>query len=63
MRKASAIIAEDGGLTSHAAIVALELGVPCVVGAEGALRSLQDGMLITVDGARGVVYQGKVKLH
>ncbi len=63
MRKASAIIAEDGGLTSHAAIVALELGVPCVVGAEGALRALQDGMLITVDGARGVVYQGKVKLH
>lgn len=63
MRKASAIIAEDGGLTSHAAIVALELGVPCVVGAEGALRTLQNGMLITVDGARGVVYQGKVKLH
>ena len=63
MRKAAAIIAEDGGLTSHAAIVALELGVPCVVGAEGALQILQDGMLITVDGARGVVYQGKVKLH
>lgn len=63
MRKAAAIIAEDGGLTSHAAIVALELGVPCVVGAEGALRILQDGMLVTVDGARGVVYQGRVKLH
>ena len=63
MRKASAIIAEDGGLTSHAAIVALELAIPCVVGAENALATLQDGMLVTVDGTRGVVYQGKVKLH
>ncbi|MDD4365359.1 MAG: pyruvate kinase [Synergistales bacterium] len=63
MRKAAAIIAEDGGLTSHAAIVALELAIPCVVGAEGALATLQDGMLVTVDGTRGVVYQGKVKLH
>jgi pyruvate kinase len=63
MRKAAAIIAEDGGLTSHAAIVALELSIPCVVGAENALATLQDGMLVTVDGTRGVVYQGKVKLH
>lgn len=63
MRKAAAIIAEDGGLTSHAAIVALELAIPCIVGAENALSTLQDGMLVTVDGTRGVVYQGKVKLH
>jgi pyruvate kinase len=63
MRKASAIITEEGGLTSHAAIVALELGVPCIVSAPEAMRLLQDGMLVTVDGSRGVVYQGRVKLR
>lgn len=63
MRKASAIIAEEGGLTSHAAIVALELGIPCVVSAKDSMKLLQDGMLVTVDGTRGVVYQGRVKLR
>jgi pyruvate kinase len=63
MKKASAVIAEEGGLTSHAAIVALELGIPCIVSAPEALKLLQDGMLVTVDGSRGVVYQGRVKLR
>ncbi len=63
MRKAGAIIAEEGGLTSHAAIVALNLGIPCIVSARGALEELEHGALVTVDGTRGVVYGGKVKLH
>jgi pyruvate kinase len=63
MRKAGAIIAEEGGLTSHAAIVALNLGIPCIVSARGAMKELEDGALVTVDGSRGVVYGGKVKLH
>ncbi|WP_281744214.1 pyruvate kinase [Thermanaerovibrio acidaminovorans] len=63
MKKAAAIITEEGGLTSHAAIVALELGIPCVVSAKDCMKLLQDGMLITVDGTRGVVYQGRVKLR
>ena len=63
MRHAAAIITEEGGLTSHAAIVALELGIPCIVSAEGAMLTLQDGVLVTVDGSRGVVFQGKVKLR
>jgi len=63
MKKAVAIITEEGGLTSHAAIVALELGVPCVVSARDCMKLLQDGMLVTVDGTRGVVYQGRVKLR
>jgi len=63
MKRAQAIIAEEGGLTSHAAIVALELGIPCIVSAEGATRILENGMVVTVDGTRGVVYQGNVKLH
>ena len=63
MRHAAAIITEEGGLTSHAAIVALELGIPCIVSAEGAMLTLQDGVLVTVDGSRGVVFQGKVQLR
>ena len=63
MQGASALVTEEGGLTSHAAIVALELGIPCVVSAEDALRVLEDGMLVTVDGIRGVVFSGKVRLR
>jgi pyruvate kinase len=63
MQGAAALVTEEGGLTSHAAIVALELGIPCVVSAEDALRVLEDGMLVTVDGIRGVVFSGKVRLR
>jgi len=62
IRQASAIICEEGGLTSHAAILALEMGIPCVVSAKDALSLLEDGMLVTVDGSRGLVYQGKVRV-
>jgi pyruvate kinase len=63
MKKAGALVTEEGGLTSHAAIVALELRIPCIVGAEGALELLEDGIIATVDGSRGVVFRGKVHLH
>jgi len=63
MKKAGAVVTEEGGLTSHAAIVALELRIPCIVGAEGALELLEDGIIGTVDGSRGVVFRGKVHLH
>lgn len=62
MRMASAIVAEEGGLTCHAAIVSLELGIPCVVSASSALSLLSDGMIVTVDGYRGLIYHGQVKL-
>jgi len=62
MKRASAIVAEEGGLTSHAAIVSLELGIPCVVNAEKALSLLSDGMVVTIDGYRGLIYHGRVKL-
>lgn len=55
--KASAIIAEEGGLTSQAAIVSVSYGVPAVVGAADAAL-LKDGMPITVDAARGLIYCG-----
>ncbi len=62
MRLASAIVAEEGGLTCHTAIVSLELGIPCVVSACGAMSLLSDGMIVTVDGYRGLIYHGQVKL-
>ncbi len=62
MEKASAIITEEGGLTSHAAIVGLNLGKPVIVGAENATKLLKDGMTITVDCIRGLVYKGKAKV-
>jgi pyruvate,water dikinase len=60
MKRAVAIVAERGGRTSHAAIVSRELGIPCVVGAEGAVTTLTNGQIITVDGAQGKVYEGRV---
>ncbi|GAB6102427.1 phosphoenolpyruvate synthase [Thermococcus atlanticus] len=61
MKRASAIVTDEGGRTCHAAIVGRELGIPTVVGAKVATKVLKDGMLITVDGTRGVVYEGIVK--
>jgi phosphohistidine swiveling domain-containing protein len=54
-RKASAIVADQGGLLSHAAIVSRELGVPCVIQAGSATRRLKDGDLVEVDADNGVV--------
>lgn len=60
MKRASAIVTNRGGRTSHAAIVSRELGIPCVVGTGEATSLLKDGQVITVDGAHGKVYNGKV---
>jgi phosphohistidine swiveling domain-containing protein len=51
-----AIITQDGGVLSHAAIVARELGIPCVVGIEGIMEKVSDGDKVVVDGTNGVVY-------
>ncbi|TKJ17952.1 hypothetical protein CEE44_04820 [Candidatus Woesearchaeota archaeon B3_Woes] len=55
MRKASAIITDEGGMTSHAAIVSRELGIPCIVGTKIATKALKNGELIEVDTDEGVV--------
>jgi phosphohistidine swiveling domain-containing protein len=54
--RASAVVAEVGGVTSHAAGLARELGLPCVVAATGAMNLIADGATITVDGDAGVVH-------
>ena len=61
MQKAVAIITDEGGATAHAAIVSREMGIPCVVGTEQATSILKDGMVVTIDGTNGKVYEGKVK--
>jgi len=60
MKKAVAIVTDTGGRTCHAAIVSRELGIPCVVGTGTATHTLKTGQMITVDGAKGLVYKGKV---
>ena len=60
MKRAAAIVTDRGGRTAHAAIVSRELGIPCVVGAEYATSTLKDGQIISVDGSRGRIYEGRV---
>lgn len=55
MKKAKAIITDHGGMTSHAAIVSRELGVPCIVGTKIATQVLKDGDLVEVDADQGVI--------
>ncbi len=55
MKKASAIITEQGGITSHAAIVSRELNTPCVIGTKIATRALKDGDRVEVDANKGVI--------
>ncbi|MBI2415009.1 phosphoenolpyruvate synthase [candidate division WWE3 bacterium] len=60
MKRASAILTDKGGRTSHAAIVSRELGIPAVVGAGVATKMLKDGEVITVDGTTGKIYEGAI---
>ena len=51
----AAVVSDTGGVLSQCAIVAREHGIPCVVGAHVATRTIADGTLLTVDGSRGTV--------
>ncbi len=55
MKRAAAIVTDQGGLTCHAAIVSRELGVPCVVATKAASKALRDGDVVEVDASEGVV--------
>ena len=59
IEKAAALVVEDGGLTSHAAVVGIAKDLPVIVGAKDATTTIKDGELITVDSRRGVVYRGE----
>ena len=56
--KAVALVVEEGGLTSHAAVVAIAKDIPVIVGAENAASLIKHDELITVDPRRGIVYRG-----
>ena len=55
MKQASAIITEEGGMSSHAAIVGLALGKAVITGASGATTNVRDGAAIAVDCKNGTV--------
>ncbi|HZK25132.1 MAG TPA: pyruvate kinase [Oscillospiraceae bacterium] len=59
LNKAAGLLVEEGGLTSHAAVLALHLGLPVIVGAADAAAIVKDGEIVTLDTARGLVYRGK----
>ncbi len=61
MKKAAAIVTDEGGMTSHAAIVSRELGIPAIVGTGNATQVIKSGTEVTVDGSKGVVYEGIVE--
>lgn len=58
IEKCAALITEEGGLTSHAAVVGVNLGIPVIVGAKEATKILKDGQSITVDARHGMIYDG-----
>ncbi len=60
MQRSAAIVTDEGGMTSHAAIVSREMGIPAIVGTGEATSVLKDGMKITIDGFNGKVYEGEV---
>ncbi|MBU0894721.1 MAG: phosphoenolpyruvate synthase [Nanoarchaeota archaeon] len=60
MQKSAAIITDEGGRTSHAAIVSREMGIPAVVGTQEATTKLKEKEIVTVNGFTGKIYKGKI---
>lgn len=63
MKKASAIVTNEGGMTSHAAIVSREMGIPCVVGTKVGTTTLKEGDVVTVNGTSGEIFAGGLKVN
>ena len=62
MERSSAIVTEEGGLTSHAAIVGLHLDKPTIVGAKNATSILKDGDIVTIDVLTGQIFKGQARI-
>jgi pyruvate kinase len=58
IRQAGGIVTEDGNPTGHAAVLGLRLGIPVIVGVQGATEVIRDGTILTLDTRRGLVYSG-----
>lgn len=59
---AGALVIQEAGLTSHAAIAALEYGIPAIIGLPEAMATISEGQRITVDALAGVIYEGTVSI-
>ena len=55
MKKAAAIVADEGGILSHPSIISRELGIPCVVGVRDGTKRIKNNAKITVNGTKGEV--------
>ena len=62
IKKASAILSEETGLTSFSAIIGREIGIPVIVGLKNATQMFRDGMNVTIDTTSGLVYEGLINL-
>lgn len=60
--KAGALVIQEAGLTSHAAIAAIEYGIPTIIGVQDAMATISEGQRITVDALAGVIYKGTVNI-
>ena len=58
MKRASGIVTDEGGVTCHASIISRELGIPCVVGTGDATATLKENTGVTLDGKKGLVFEG-----
>ena len=63
MRRASGIVTDEGGVTCHASIISRELGIPCVVGTGDATKTLKENAGVTLDGKKGLVFEGITKVE
>lgn len=59
MKRANGIVTDEGGVTCHAAIISRELGIPCVSGTGEATSILEENTKVTIDGKKGLVYEGE----
>ncbi|WP_374721299.1 pyruvate kinase [Peribacillus tepidiphilus] len=62
IEKCAALVTEEGGITSHAAVVGVNFGIPVIVGAEGAMALLKEGQEVTVDASRGFINEGRASV-
>ncbi len=62
IEKASGLVVEEGGYTSHAAIVALNLKIPAIIGAKDVTETIQDGETLTLDSENGILYVGATRV-
>ena len=62
MERSSGVISENGGLTSHTAVVSIHFGIPAILGVKNVTNLLSDGDIITIDPLGGIIYKGEAKV-